>query len=171
MRTSLIVAVAALSGIMGGYLLGIAMAERVPLGTEASVEWHWKRVNDYNAFMRDPKNLSSSHIPGLNALTPPYDVDPSLLALENSGEIYHVDLVLPNVPSTSNTNQFWMGFCGDRDKTILHATGNSQYADFRPSGDQPLHLKIWFKKSAVADIQKLIVELESLASDQRVEDL
>lgn len=95
-----LVTAAIIGGVLGGFLLGVSVAKRVPLGAEASVEWHWKRVNDYRAFMRDPQNLHSTAHAGINALTPPYDMAPSLMSLESVGEIDHVDLVLPSVPYT-----------------------------------------------------------------------
>ncbi len=171
MRKTLFVAAAVMSGIIVGFLFGVSMAKRVPLGAEASVEWHWKRVNDYRAFMRDPQNLHSTPNAGINALTPPYDIVPSLIALDAAGEIDYVDLILPNVPSNRETNRYWFGFCDAHQEDILRATGNRSYTSFKPSGIQPLHLNLWFRKSATIDIQKLIDELEALARDQRVNDL
>jgi hypothetical protein len=45
---------------------------------------------------------------------------------------------------------------------ILYATGNPTYTAFTPSGTVPLHLQLWFKKSATASVQELIHNLEQL---------
>jgi hypothetical protein len=171
MRTTLFAAGAVMSGIIIGFLLGASMAQRVPLGAEASVEWHWKRVNEYRAFMRDPQNLHSTPHAGLNALTPPYDIVPSLIALESAGEIEHVDLILPNVPYSGETTLHWFRFCDAHKEDILQAMGNTSGTSIKLSGIQPLRLNIWYRKSAKIDIQKLIDDLELLASEQRVDDL
>ncbi len=163
MRKTLFAAAAVMSGIIVGFLLGASLAQRVPLGAEASVEWHWKRVNDYRAFMGDPQNLHSTPNAGINALTPPYDLVPSLMALEAAGEVGHVDLVLPNVPYSGEVTRHWFRFCDAHREDILEATGNKSYTNFKPSGNPPLRLNIWYRKSAKIDIQKLIVELEELA--------
>lgn len=156
---------AVMAGLLVGYLLGVSLARRVPLGAEESVEWHWKRVNDFLAFIRDPQNLHSTSMDGINALTPPYDPMPSLIALEAAGEIDHGNLVLPNVPYTGKATRHWFEFCEAHRENVVYASGNHSYVDFKPSGDQPLHLDFWFKKTAKPDIQKLIVELEALAAD------
>ena len=163
MRTTLFAAAAVMAGIIVGFLFGISMAKRVPLGAEASVEWHWKRVNEYRAFMRNPQNLHSTPHAGINALTPPYDVVPSLMALESAGEVGHVDLILPNVPYSGEATLHWFRFCDAHQEDILEATGNRSSSSFKPSGIPPLRLNIWYRKSAKIDIQKLIVELEELA--------
>ena len=84
MRTTLFAAAAVMGGIIVGFLFGISMAKRVPLGAEASVEWHWKRVNEYRAYMRDPQNLHSTPHVGINALTPQYDILPSLIQFDRT---------------------------------------------------------------------------------------
>lgn len=168
MRTSLFVAAAAISGIIVGFLIGASLATRVPLGAEASVEWHWKRVNDYRAFMRDPQNLHSTPNAGINALTPPYDPEPSYLALEMAGEIKCAEIILPTVPIN---NRIQLRLMGNFGPDVLEAKGLPKNSTLRVSGTPPLYMKIWYKKSALADIQKLIDDLEALASDQRVNDL
>ena len=169
MRTTLFAAAAVMGGIIVGFLFGVSMAKRVPLGAEASVDWHWKRVNEYRAFMRNPQNLHSTPHAGINALTPPYDVVPSLMALESAGEIDHIDLILPNVPYTGEATRHWFRFCDAHKDDILEATGNTSGTGYKISGIQPLRLNIWFRKSARADMQQLIVELEELALKTKVQ--
>ena len=164
MRTTLFAAAAVMAGIIVGFLLGISMANRVPLGAEASIEWHWKRVNDFRDYMRDPNSYSP--VPGtkLSSATPPYDPEPSLLALKEAGEIKCAEIILPTVPVNRKINQYWMRHLGEY-VDVLEATGLPGSSALQVSGDTPLYLKIWFKKSAVADIQKLINDLEALARE------
>jgi hypothetical protein len=124
---------------------------------------HWKLVHDYNAFMRNPKNYSADPS-GLYGAEDPYDPEPSLAALVAAGELEHIDIVLPKVPSNRGTNQHWMQFVDKRHDTIIFAIGNQEYVDYKPSGEPPLHLNLWFKASAKADVQRLITELEELES-------
>ncbi|MBI5758198.1 MAG: hypothetical protein HZA46_06745 [Planctomycetales bacterium] len=135
-------------------------------GEPLSVQHHWKLVNDYVAFTRDPKSFMRDVQAGLYGATPPYAIEPSLAVLVSAGELEHVDIVLPLVPQNEETNQYWMHFVGER-QDILHATANPVYADYRPSGDPPLHFNLWFKARAKADVQQLIKELEDLATKGR----
>ena len=57
-------AVALMAGLISGFILGVTIVGRVPLGERASVDWHWKRVNDYLAAMkklptREPYDLET----------------------------------------------------------------------------------------------------------------
>ncbi len=167
-----LVTAAIIGGVLGGFLVGVSVAKRVPLGAEASVEWHWKRVNDYRAFMNDSKNYSAVPGTGLNASTPPYDPVPSLIALDRAGEIDHIDVVLPNVPYyNAETTHHCLDFYDAHKEDILWATGNPSYTGITISGTPPIRLNLWFRKLPRTDIQKLIEELEALACDQRVDDL
>ena len=124
---------------------------------------HWKVVNDFIAYRRDPPARDLDASLGLFAIRVPPEYEPSLAALVSAGELRHVDLVLPLVPTTREVNQYWMEFCGERDD-IIWASGNPEYVDYNPSGEQPLHLQLWFKTSAVGDVRQLIRELEELAA-------
>ena len=47
----------------------------------------------------------------------------------------------------------------------MYGTKNVAYSDFPVKGEQPLHLNLWFKKSAKAAVQQLIKELEDYRWD------
>jgi hypothetical protein len=125
---------------------------------------HWRVVNDYRAYMRDPTNqeLDSS---GRSYVESPSDHEPSLAALVAAGELEHVDLVLPLVPNSDEVNRYWMEFVNDRDD-IVEAYGNPEYVAYKPAGQQPLHLRLWFRKNAADDVQQLIKDLDALARDR-----
>ena len=54
----------------------------------------------------------------------------------------------------------------EKHKDVLFATGNALYVDYKPTGDQPLHLQLWFRESAKPDVQQLIKDLEGLAKER-----
>jgi len=122
-----------------------------------SPSWHWKQIERYNAYIRDPNNLkedqSSSYIDDVP------DIMPSLYALHKAGEITHLDLVFPNVPQTREVTRYWMAYC-EKDADIIYATGNPSYAEFQTSGVQPVHLNIWFKPIAKERVKELINAME-----------
>lgn len=154
---------------VAAFALGFIMHALAPriisltTGHDVDVARHWKLVNEYNAYMRHPDNYST-YPSGLYGIEVPYDPEPSLAALVAVGELEHVDIVLPLVPANREANRHWMEFVNARQDTILYAMGNREYVDYKPSGESPLHLQLWFKKSAKADIQQLINELETLAA-------
>ena len=125
---------------------------------------HWRKVDEYRRFMRNPANFRSDPRSGLSYATPPSDPEPSLAALAAARELTHVDLVFPNVPSSREANRLWMSWTDGQDD-ILYATGNPSYTDYGPSGEQPLHLQVWFRPRAKASVQELIRKLEALAPD------
>jgi hypothetical protein len=131
-----------------------------------STAYHWKRVNDYIDFMENPENYTSEPALGHRVISTqePYDPIPHFVALASAGELEHVDLVLPQVPNSSEINRHWKQFVYQRRDTILCAVGNSEYTRYRPSGEAPLHLKLWFRTSATEDVQLLIDQLEQLAA-------
>ena len=155
----------ALVAFVIGFFVHLVLSRIVPLATDdnADVARHWKLVNEYNAYMRDPDNYSTD-ASGLYGATDPYDPEPSLAVLVAAGALKFIDIVLPLVPNNRKTNRHWMQFVEDRHDRILFATGNPEYVDYAPSGESPLHLQLWFKESAKADVQQLIRELETLAA-------
>ncbi len=166
MKPILKVCVIAWVALTIGFIMGINLAKRVPLGAEESVAWHWKWVNEYNAYMQNPGNYTLDAQTGLSSSTPPYDPMPSLMALEAAGEIQCVDLVFPKVPNNRTINRHWMTYLSERNPTVPYASGNPGIAALRPTGTSPLYLKICFKPSALPDIQRLILELEELAAKE-----
>lgn len=128
-----------------------------------AVAHHWEVVEHYRRFIRDPSNYRPDPRTGFSVTSPP-DPLPSLAALVSANEIEHVDLVLPVVPYNPATTRFWLEWAEDRED-ILHGEGNPEYGAFKPAGQQPLHLKLWFRPSATEDIQQLIRDLEAMAQD------
>lgn len=156
----------AVAAFVLGFIVQFVASAITALSTSQNPEIarHWKLVNDYNAYMRDPDNYSADPS-GLYGADVPYDPEPSLMALVTAGELEYVDIVLPLVPANRETDRYWMQFVRKRQETMLYATGNPDYVDYKPSGESPLHLQLWFKKSAKADVQRLIRELETLAAE------
>jgi hypothetical protein len=146
--------------------LGASRFSAVPSDDKADVSQHWKLVNGYNEYMRDPDNYRVNAHSGFSGAEIPYDPEPSLAALVAAGEIEHVDLVFPSVPSTSEAHRYWMEFIDERQDTILYAIGNIEYVDYKTSGEPVLHLELYFKRNATSDVQQLIRELEALPARQ-----
>jgi len=127
---------------------------------------HWRVVKGYRAYVCNPANYRPDPQTGHSVTTPPSDPLPSLAALVAAGELQYVDLVFPVVPKNRRTTRYWMQWA-ENNEDVLHATGNPQYVDFELSGDQPLHLQLWFRESAKTDVQQLIKDLEALARDDK----
>jgi len=157
----------ALAAFALGFIVHLVASRIVSLTTDesADVARHWKLLNDYNAYVRNPDNYSTDPS-GLYGVGDPYDPMPSLAALVAARELTHVDIVLPLVPANRETHRHWMQFVNARQDTILFATGNPESVDYKPSGEPPLHLQLWFKESAKPDVQQLIEELETLAAEK-----
>jgi hypothetical protein len=152
-----------LSSSVMGFLLGVVVSGIVftAISADLSVSRHWKRFNEFNARMRDPKNYQKDLGTGLYTADVPYDPEVSLAVLVDAGELEHVDIVLPLVPKSREANLYWMQFVDERRDTIVYATGNPESVALKPSGEPPLHLNLWFKEAAKRDVQQLIRELEA----------
>ena len=144
-----------------GLGLGIFLVSDEKDVPESTIQQNWDILKRYNAEMKDVKNIRE--IDGMLGVDTEIDPLPALAALTSAGEIEHVDLVFPNVPNNRDTNGRWIKFVDSHDD-ILYAEGNTTYVDFKPTGDQPLHLNIWFRDSATPKIQDLIRRLESLTA-------
>ncbi len=141
--------------------------EYVPI-EERSVAHHWKRVREYNAYMWDRSNYKP--VPGTDmaATTPPDDIEPSLMMLEKAHEIEHADLVFPLIPEHSEAAIHWMKFCSEHRDTIIYGIGRAQHPDYKPSGEHPLRLHMWFLKEAKPDIQQMMKEMEAIAAEEKL---
>ena len=152
--------VIALVGFAAGYMSHLTFSGFRSEPT-FDVARHWEYVDRYLAYMRDPQNVTTD-ARGWGSVTAPYDLRPSLAVLVAANELIYVDLVLPTVPNNRAAFVHWAEFVHARSSTIVFAAANPQYVDYKPTGDVPLHLQLWFKESAKADVQRLIAELESL---------
>ena len=144
-------------GIVLGFVLGF-VANRAFFGP-TSTKHHWRVIERYNAYVRNPANYKPDVATGLSVTSPPGDPGPSLAVLVAAGDLRHVDLVLPTVPNSREAALYWMKFC-DTHQEIVYVTGNPSYTAFTPAGTQPLHLNIWFREVDEGIVQTLVRELE-----------
>lgn len=144
-------------GIVLGFMLGFAT--HFALFRQPSTTHHWRVVERYNAFVRDPANYKPDPATGYSVISLPGDPEPSLAALVAAGELNHVDLVFPTVPKSHEAGRHLMAFC-EAHKEIVYVTGNPSYTTFTPAGPQPLHLNIWFRDADQGVVQTLVRELE-----------
>ncbi len=160
MRATLPVTVV-LSLIVGFALGALAMRD---WGPPKSTAFHWRVVNAYRAHINDPANYQYDPQTGLSSAELPPDPEPSLFALVNAGELSHLDLVFPNVEPTTEVDRRWLKFAEGHPE-VLHAVGNSAegVGAIDTSGKEPLHLKIWFRPSALDAVKQLVKELDPAA--------
>jgi hypothetical protein len=130
--------------------------------TQSSMRDHWHTVDQYVKELEDPDN--AREIDGMRGVATTTDLLPALAALVSAGELSHVDLVFPNVPSTTESNRIWIEYVNNH-RDIIYAEGNPEYVDLQTSGSKPLHLHIWFRNSATADIRELIRLLERASTE------
>ncbi len=161
-RTIITSAFAVAAGF-GAYALLDAVAWSSAPNTTAE---HWRVVKGHYAYVRNPARCRPDPQTGFLVMTPPSDPLPSLAALVAAGELKYVDLVLPVVPENGRTTRHWLQWA-ENHEDVLYATGNPQYVDYELSGDQPLHLQLWFREPAKIDVQRLIKDLEALARDDK----
>jgi hypothetical protein len=160
MSTNLSVLFAAAATFCVGFVTGYIVDSR-KVNDEATIASHWSRLEEYLQQVGEPATLEV--IDNMMALDRDIDPLPSLAALASANEILHVDLVFPNVPASRHANTHWMTFVNEKED-ILYVEGNPEYVDFKTSGVQPLHLNLWFRRSAVVHVQELIRQLESVLS-------
>ena len=151
-----------LSAFFVGFLFGVvaAVIALPPISADLSVSRHWRRLNQFNAHMRDPQNYHEVPGTGLSAADVPFDPEVSLAVLVEAGELQHLDVVLPSVVRSREANRYWMEFVEERRDTIVYATAPVPVV-VTHSGEPPLHLNLWFKEAAKQDVQQLIKELET----------
>lgn len=147
------------------FILGLALgfAMNYLLTRQFATRNHWKKVNDYIQFERNPASYKPDATTGMLAATPPSDIRQDLAALVAAGELNHVDLVFPSVPCDRENTKQWIDFVKNYSE-IVYITGNPSYTAFKVSGEQLIHLNIWFKNSSEAVIHALIAELEGNSS-------
>lgn len=152
-------------GIVSGFVLGFFAHDLFPRRSDTAR--HWRAVERFNAFMENPSSYKPDTNTGLRMATPPYDPEPHLASLVEAGELRHLDIVLPSVPSSRATTRHWMSFFEKHRDVIVSASGNPSWVAFKPKGTQPVHLNLWFKPSGEQLIQQLIKELEALEPEQK----
>lgn len=147
-----------LSLVVGFALGALAMRD---WGPPKSTAYHWRVVNAYRAYINDPANYKYDSRTGLSSATLLPDPEPSLFALVNAGELSYLDLIFPNVEPTTDVHRRWLKFA-EENPDVLHAVGNSAegFGAIDTSGKEPLHLKIWFRPSAMGAVKQLIKELD-----------
>lgn len=151
-KTVVITIVAFASGFALHFLVGPRFRQ------PSTVADHWRLLEEHLAYLHDaPKRGYIT--------TPPSDPLPSLAVLVSAGELEHIDIVFPMVPASKQVNKILFEYVDSRDN-IIFATSDSSYVAFQPLGQQPLHLNIWFKKSAESDIQQLFRKLEESAREE-----
>ena len=147
----------------GGYAAHFTASALVaPQRRPSSIAEHWKVINDYRAYMEDPRNYEVDPS-GLVGVKDPCDIGPSLAALAAAGELEYVDLVFPLVPHRQEATRYWMTFVNEH-REIVEASGNPEYVAYTTTGQQPLHLQLWFRKTAADDVQQLIKGLEAFTT-------
>lgn len=132
---------------------------------EDPIEAHWAALRaalDYDAYREDP--VVDFPDAGIGLFRVP-DPLPHLAALVAAAELEHVDLVLPTVPHPSKASVYWMEWFDRQGDDIVYMTGNRTYSAFKPKGEQPLRIAVWYRLSAEPKVQALIEELESLPLD------
>lgn len=144
-------------GVVLGFVLGFSA--HLAFFSQPTTKYHWRFIERYNAYVRDPANYKPDAATGLLATSAPGDPLPSLAALVAAGELSHVDVVLPTVPQSRESAHYWLEFC-DAHRQIVFATGSPSYTGFTPAGAQPLHLNVWFREADKGVVQTLIRELE-----------
>ncbi len=149
-----------------GFIAHLISAHFIPraIDEDAEIARHWKRVNDYSAYMNDPTSYNSELFSGFYGAEIPYDPMPSLSALSAVGELEHIDVVLPLVPYNQETSRHLIQFVTERPDSILYLIGNPEWVDYAPSGEAPMHFALWFKPGAKSAVQQLIKDLEALAA-------
>ena len=160
MKTKIIVSLAAgiLIGVLGHWIWQARTA----------TARHWRAVEAYVAFMRNPSNTTLDPQSGLSGINPPVD-NPEfhLAALVDAGQLQHLDIVLPMVASTNRAAyRHWQEFCERHPKDIVYSDGNPKWVAFPTNGQQPLHLNIWFPKSSQTLVQQLISELQEMGTNE-----
>lgn len=140
-----------------GCMLGFGVAWFFP--ESSGKQDHEEVVAKYTSYMRDAANSARDKDSGLIATDPPPDPMASLAALVDVGTLVHLDLVFPQVPCTEDSLRYWQAFVRERDDVVF-ASGNPSYVGFDPKGTQPLHLNIWFRRSASDHVRQLILDID-----------
>lgn len=128
------------------------------------IRHHWNAVHSWHSAMSLPQNQVS--VDGLSGVRIEKDIEPHLNELVRLSELRFADLVLPNVRPSQESTRLWQRFCGEHSATIVYSTANPSYAALTIRGDQPFHMKIWYREAGTSEIQQLIHELEAAKENE-----
>lgn len=145
------VAIGTVVGFTSGCLLSLCVTALVLSNDRLQARYHWWRLNVYLHYVNSPRN---------GPVEEPFDIRPSLASLVSLRELDEVDIVLPHVAATRDVTVHLNNFTR-RHSQIVFATSNPTYTRFPVSGDQPLHLQLWFRPSSHNTVRELIESLES----------
>jgi len=149
-------------------LIAALLTSLVGCGSSRDSSRHWKRIDEYNEYLHNPKNRKRDEH-GLGYIDDIPDIMPSLHALEKMGEIIHVFLVFPNVPQSEEVSRYWLRYVSDIPE-IIYATGPSvSYAGdetYRTKGVQPFYTNLWFKPTAEEKVKELIHGIEEFGENK-----
>lgn len=134
-----------------------------PLSQADVVAQLWKRLAEMKEWQKDPEKRDRGSPTSSPYVPPVYDIEPLLQQLAAEGELDHIDLVLPTVPARPKFARHWMEFVHAHSE-IIEATANRTYTAYSPKGEQPMRFHLWIRKGNEALVQRLIRELEDLAS-------
>ncbi|MBX9654296.1 hypothetical protein K2Y11_11830 [bacterium] len=119
----------------------------------------WRAVDYYNEYVNNPKN----HHQG--GVKPPYELEPILESLVGADELKCEDLVFPEVVEHGPAFGYLLKW-SNKNKDIIYWIQEHGGPDYKTSGKQPLHFRIWFRESAKPAVQQMIKDVEALAKTE-----
>ena len=155
--------------------LGILMGAGCAIGwhfydtsNERVISRNWQIVNEFTTIMRGDSPSNTRVQDGLRITEYSVDPDPAFAFLVSKRELYYADLVFPTVMNSRENNAIWMEFTSKHYPDIIWVTGHSNMGQFKTTGNYPLHLNVWYKKTEQATelVNELIRLLESSAAVQ-----
>ncbi|MCB1066157.1 MAG: hypothetical protein KDN20_24960 [Verrucomicrobiae bacterium] len=140
--------------LIAGLFLGWGTREL--LDTKLDIRRHWQRIDDYNAFIRDPKNYTNQG--GFSQTSPSIEIRDHADALVGFGELMREEIIVPGLRNERSHIQRWMEFAND--PGIVHAEGPGSFQQ----GEIPLMFTLWYRPEAKARVHAMIDEFEELAA-------
>jgi hypothetical protein len=133
-----------------GAVIAIAVVLGIARNSRVQANYHWSQVEYYRDFINEPSNS------GLE----PFDVIPSLSSLVALNELSHVDLVFPCTELSDELIRHLNLFFRENHH-VVELRYNPTYQDFKVRGEQPLHLKLWFRPAAAVAVRGLMADIEN----------
>lgn len=154
----------AMGAFVASMVLVVAVAQepgRKGVPDAAQVAEAWDLMREYRTAIYAPQSYKHDPATGLGVWAPP-EIGPSLAVLVAANELEHADLVLPTVLRSGESVRHWLKWA-DRREEIWQMTSEADNGNpWGISGDQPLHLNIWYEAGIEGEIRQLIQELEAL---------